>query len=149
MQSKLIKTDEKNKFHQLVIGDKIKLTNRLLADYLPLKEMQTQEGGIPDDVNKAFVYGKISRIYLPNNFFAIVTVKVPSAVMKMNYIDIICYKRQAQMVNLLAEDDFIVCIGEIRTAKEKPKSNEIFEQSIVCKDMAKLDSALADLNSYV
>ena len=45
MQSKLIKTDEKNKFHQLVIGDKIKLTNRLLADYLPLKEMQTQEGG--------------------------------------------------------------------------------------------------------
>lgn len=149
MQSKIVKKeDNKNKFYQIVVGDKIKHTNRMLADYIPLPEFQTTEGGIPDDINKAFIYGKISRIYKPNDAYAVVTVTVPSAENKVNYIDIICYKRQAQLALNLTEGDFIVATGEIRSAKERPKADEIFWQNVICKDIAKISDEQADLSIY-
>ena len=149
MQSKIVRTDGKNKFHQIVVGDRIKHTNRMLADYIPFKEFQTPEGGIPDDINKAFVYGQVTRIYMPSDSYAVVTVAVPTAEKKMNYIDVICYKRQAQIASLLTEGDFIVSIGEIRSAKERPKADEIFWQNVICKDMAKIEDEQADSSVYL
>lgn len=149
MQSKIIKGAEgKNEYHQMVIGDKIRKSNRMLADYLPFPELQTPNGGIPDDINKAFVYGKVSRVYAPTDGYAIVTVAVPSKEGKMNYVDLICYKRQAQVAHLLHEGDCIVSIGELRSAKERPKQNEIFWQSIICKDIAKFDELDMDTSLY-
>lgn len=150
MQSRIKKTEDgKSSFHQIVVGDKIKKTNRLLADYIPFKEFQTPEGGIPDDMNKAFIYGKVSRVYVPGDGFAIITVMVPSKEAKKNYVDVICYKRQAQIASLLAEGDCVVSIGELRSAKEKPKGDEVFWQSVICKDISKVREEDMDLSVYI
>ena len=148
MQSKIRRVNERNEFHQIVVGDKIKHTNRMLADYIPFKEFQTSEGGIPDDINKALIYGKVSRVYMPNDSYAIITVAVPSKEKKLNYVDVICYKRQAQMASFIETGDCVVCAGEIRSAKEKPKADEIFWQSVICKDIAKINPEDMDLSIY-
>ena len=149
MQSKIIKTEDgKRSYHQMVIGNAIKKTNRLLYDYLPIDDFKSQEGGIPDDVNKAFIYGKVSRVFVPNDNYAIVTVLVPTENNKANFCDVICYKRQAKVASLLNEGDFVVSIGEIRSSKERPAANEIFKQCVICKDVARIKEEDFDASSY-
>lgn len=149
MQSKIIKgEDGKRSYHQLVVGDKIKHTNRLLYDYFPREEFKTTEGGIPDDINKAFICGKVSRVYAPNDNYAIVTVIVPSKENKANFCDVVCYRRQAKLASLITTDDYVVAVGEIRSAKEKPAANTIFKQNVICKDIACVDKENFDTSVY-
>ncbi len=150
MQSRIIRSENtKRSFRQYVIGDEIKRTNRLLSQYIRQTEFQTPDGGIPDDVNKAFVCGKVTHIYQPKDDYAVITILVPSENEKMNYVDVTCYNRQAAMVSRLEEDDFVVCAGELRSAKERPKPGEYFWQNILCKDIEKIPVEKFDDSSYI
>lgn len=132
---RVIKSDGISKvYYQDIVGDNIALTKRALAEYLDDSVIQTTEGGYGDDINKAFIVGQIYHKYSPNPDIQILTIASRTR-RTVDYIEVTCFKRQAELASLLSEDDYVAIVGSIRTSPNK-KDERLTNESIVCKDIA-------------
>ncbi len=125
-------------YYQDIVGDEINHTKRLLLEYLDAAIIPDPEGGYADDVNKAFFVGRIVHQYAPREDIQILTLACKSR-SSVDYVEITCFKRQAELAALMEEGDMVAIVGSVRTSPSK-KDERITNENIICKDIAAIPS---------
>ena len=118
---------------QVAVGN----ASRLL-EYLDDAIISDPEGGYADDVNKAFFVGRIVHQYAPREDIQILTLACKSR-SSVDYVEITCFKRQAELAALMEEGDMVAIAGSVRTSPSK-KDERITNENIICKDIAAIPS---------
>ncbi len=140
VQNHIVKKDNgKNGSKVTFIGERIYPAVRLLADYFPMEELPSYEGGFADDRSEVVFIGDVVMLYAPEGRdFAIVKAACKSKEHK-GQCDMTCFARLSSMAREISVGDKIAAVGYFATENKTIEGQRTVAMNIICKDICKLN----------
>lgn len=123
--------DGKTVYYKQIIVDMIYSTERILSSYI---EGISPEGSEPLDLNEFIFCGEVYNVSVREGIGkpVLLTLKIPESESYCNYVEVVGFKHQAEVMKKAKPGDGFAAAGSVRTAKKDKKNVFNFVARDVC-----------------